>query len=428
MHSRTSTLTALTLLLTACGISDSTTTDTAPVDEAPDAGPSATTEDLTVFVYEPIDGESVPLEGAVVGLSQDGVVSVLESDADGRAAFAVNPDGGPVMVSAYLSDYAATSVVYDYAAIREDENGVLPLYMEPTSADVIYVSGEFEPPGPNMVQMVVAGTSISDSRNAGARFRLPTARGEPFLLTAYLQTQGPAVTPSSGMLWPMASFRTLIHEGSVSDIDVTDATWREHDIADYTVRVARPTAPASLADDQAILRMTAQGKDSDMAAVLADTTALEPWVGKESYTATMSGRADLMASADLTVLATLYAADRERTSTIRLQGTLPTSIDGPFLPPPEITTDAPRLDQQLAWDPGDASLWTFLVARGGSLSWSVTVMPGVRSIDLPALLATLPTAPVRGRELSAWLTTCDSNGTYCTRSAASATFTIRHHE
>lgn len=418
MYSRLSTLTILTLLLAACD-----PTDTDPATELPDGGSGTATEDLTVLVYEPRE-TPVPLEGAVIGLSQDGVVSMGESDAEGRATFAINPDGGPITASAYLPGHEVSSVVgYEPATLRESDS-LLPLYMLATTADLIQVSGEFER-DPNLAQAVYLGNSPPVSQKVGERFVVPAQRGEPFILTAYLQFYGLPPSALDGMYWPLVSFRTLTHAGSENDVDVTNAMWRELDIAEHTVRVTRPRAPASLADDEALLRMLTVGTESGLPVLVADTTAHKPWADKESYSLTMSGRADLMRSKDLTTWATIYAADRERISTIRIQG-VPTSVDVPFLPPAVVTTDAPRLDQLLTWSAGDSSLWTFLRARVGSERWSVGVLPGISSLDMPALLATLPTAPFRGRDLTAWLLTCESEEgtTACLRTAYSAPFTI----
>jgi len=424
MHSRTSTLTALTLLLTACGISDPTTADTAPVDESPDTG--APTEDLTVFVYEPVGDEPVPLEGAVVGLSQDGVVSMLESDAEGRATFDVNPDGGPIMASAYLSNYSATSVVGQGYAALHGLGDVLPLLLEATATDTIRVSGVIERPEPNAMQTVVSSSAGSFSQQGADRFAVSAARGEPFTLTAYQQIVEVEPTPYDGMRFPMLSFRTLEHEGSQRDLDVTNAAWTEHEIADHTLRVTRPTAPAVFAYDWAPITASAVGIDGDASVMVAVTTGLEPWFGKTSNTVTLSGRADLMTSTDLTMWTTIYAADDERSSTIRTQGALPSLVEGPFLGPPEVLSDFPSQADALSWRTGDASLWTLMSARSDAARWLVTVLPGTTSLDLPALLATLPTAPLEGRPLTAVLTSCESDESEsaCSRSAGGLTFTI----
>lgn len=418
MHSRLSVLTFFALLLAACGPSDKTAADTDPTDG-----------DLTVFVYEAVGEKPVPLEGAVVGLSQDGVVSTLESDAEGRATFAIDPEGGPIITSAYLTGYVASSVVgYEYDSKTTEPDGTLPLALQAQAApsDYIQVTGQFERPDPDLVQVVFSGSSGPDVQNLGARFLVPAQRGEPFVLTAYLQVWGPRPTPSDGMQWPLVSFRTLEHKGSANDIDVTRSVWTEHDIAEHTLRVKRPSSPALLADDWSPIGVRATGTDGGEVVVVGDATALEPWLGRTSYAVTMSGRADLMDSTDLRVATTLYAANDQRYSTIHSQGALPSSIDGPFLAPPEVTTAAPRLDQPFAWNPGDASVWTFLRAGVDSTLWSVAVLPGISSVDMPALLATLPTAPLRGRDLTAWLLTCESEegSSACLRTAGSATFAI----
>ncbi len=421
MPSSISKIISFMMLLAACSPSGETATET-------DGGPSAPIEDLTVFVYEPGGHEPVPLEGAVVGLSQDGVVSMRESDAEGRATFAVNPEGGPLIASAYLPDHEISSVVgSDPASLREsmpDDVWAFPLVA--TTADVIQVSGELEYSEPGLAQTVFAGSSGPVAQYAGERFVVPTLRNEPFVLTAYLQVPGPRPSPSNGMQWPMVSFRTLKHEGRANDVDVTKAIWNEHEIAEHNVRVTRPRAPASLADDSAVLRIFAMGLDTEIMVPVAETTAHEPWSGKTSYAATMSGRADLITSPDLTIWATIYDPADGRYSTIRSQGALPSSIDGPFLPPPVVTTDDPRQDHPLSWAAGDASSWTFLYARVGSARWSVAVLPRRSSLDMSELLATLPTAPFRGRDFTAWLITCESEegSSACSRTAGSATFTI----
>jgi len=70
------------------------------VDSGPDAEVSHRKPDeMVVFAFEAGGSSAMPLEGAIIGVAQDGEVTTQETDSKGRATFRVNPAGGALVVS-----------------------------------------------------------------------------------------------------------------------------------------------------------------------------------------------------------------------------------------------------------------------------------------------------------------------------------------
>ncbi len=413
-------LALLLLILCACG-------------EASEV-PKLSADDMFVVLVAADDGgRPAPLQGAVVGIAQDGKVVAAEADAEGRAVFEVDPDGGALTVSAYYPDHiAATFVGYDRPRLREglEQDGVFLLALQPTRSEYIRVNGEVKRSESDIVLTVTANTAGPPSSEISDRFSVSARAGAPFILTAYEQI--PEIPPAAdtGMSTPVISWRTLEHAGSAKDVDVSGDPWTEHELVDHELSVVRPTTPPSFADDSALIRVDAAGGTVDAPDVMLPAAGLSlvaPWRAQDTYEVTLTGRADLMASDALVVIATLYDSKR-RFSSVRTRQGLPTRIAASFLAPQEPSTARPSFAQPLTWakDEGDG-VWTFLIARDGFVNrWLVSVLPGTSSLDLPTLLATLPSSGLGTKALEAYLYLCDSDPvtSRCNRAAGGQIFEI----
>lgn len=115
---------ALRLLLVAtfaalaCACGEPSTSAPATDAGAGAVADAAVREDVVILVRA--DEDARPLEGATVAIEQDGVISLEETDREGRASFVFDPDGSPVTVSAsYRRRRALTRVAVEVDKLLE---------------------------------------------------------------------------------------------------------------------------------------------------------------------------------------------------------------------------------------------------------------------------------------------------------------------
>ena len=402
-----------------------------------DSGPDAEVfhrkpDEMVVFAFEAGGSSAMPLEGAIIGVAQDGEVTTQETDSKGRATFRVNPAGGALVVSGYQQGYVATTYVGYNRALDGDWaelEGHFLCGLSPLPPSRIDVEGELVRIDPASTQTVLSSTEVGvSSGGAGDYFWLRAIQGMPFTLTAFEQVEEVRPYPSTGMTMPISSWRTLKHEGADSRLDLSLSRWETHELAQRTVRVVRPTTPASLASDETAMPYVYVG-DAHAAPgefiTVAAVSGLAPWNQSREYEITLTGPRDALES-DSLVVSVVISDTQSRATTIASTGRLPKAITEPFLSPPVLANASPATEHTVTWNKaGSASIWTLL---GGyedrTLRWYISAFPSVSSLDLSALLATLPTSTLRGRDLNANLTFCELESGACRRHANSFGFAL----
>ncbi len=403
--------------------------DASEVDGSVAAAPYSPSE-MTVIVYETAFDETIPLEGAIVSVAQAGQIVSHETGKDGRATASVQPEGGPLLVSVQHSGYVASSWVgYDRALHHAEieASGTFAVVLTPLRPLTVNISGRAQRAQPDSYLTAWSSTVPQGEAKQQDDFFVSAVAGRPFNLTLIEQLSGQTATPASGWKVPVTSWRTLEHAGAEEDLSLATPTWSISSLSKRRVSVVRATA-LTLANDEAIAYVIAWDLTRAGEAIkVAETSDVAPWQGKTRYEVELTGPAELIRNDALLTQATIFNADGF-SSTIHLRGAVPTRVDGPFLSPPVAADVAPAMKDVLAWRGDDKTLWSFLSASdvSGLLLWQVQGWPGVSSLDMSELLATLPAADFNAYDLNAVLTLCDAQrvSTECSRTAASPVFRL----